>query len=41
MQTAVLALDWLAAKGVVFEANADWQGELTPSKEGRATDNPP
>ncbi|EXV01061.1 histidine phosphatase superfamily (branch 2) [Metarhizium robertsii] len=25
MQTAVLALDWLAAKGVVFEASADWQ----------------
>ncbi|KID62727.1 phosphoglycerate mutase, partial [Metarhizium hybridum] len=31
MQTAVLALDWLAAKGVVFEASADWQGELLPS----------
>jgi broad specificity phosphatase PhoE len=27
MQTASLALDWLSSKGVVFEANADWQGE--------------
>ncbi|KHN98664.1 Histidine phosphatase superfamily, clade-1 [Metarhizium album ARSEF 1941] len=25
LQTASLALDWLAAKGVVFEANANWQ----------------
>ncbi|PHH84188.1 hypothetical protein CDD83_2336 [Cordyceps sp. RAO-2017] len=32
LQTAELALDWLAERGVVFEASADWQGSTCPHR---------
>jgi hypothetical protein len=28
MQTAMLSLDWLIERGVKFDADADWQGQL-------------